>query len=342
VEPDDRAHRPAAILALQATTPGARPRSHPLRPHGPCRRSRSSGVRPRDGDRSCVGADSGLVVQLCGDAHLSNFGGFRLSRARHRLWTSTDFDETLPGPFEWDLKRLAAKPRAQAGAATSRPPAPPGRHRRGCRSYRPVHPGVRPDVEPRHSGTRASTPAMIALRWGSEVRRGRFANLERTVTKAKSKDHLKRSPILTHEVDGELRIPERSPLLVPTTSCFSDMGAPTFEEGRSLPRCAPTARPARATAAGSSRPTISSTSPRKVVAFGSVGTPVLGGPPHRAGTRRPRVPQVKTGRSGGHRSRSSPKCRFTNQGQRVARATADAWPPATSCSDGTAASGPDG
>ena len=50
---------------------------------------------------------TGLRVQLCGDAHLSNFGVFH-SPDRRLVFDVNDFDETLPGPFEWDLKRLAA------------------------------------------------------------------------------------------------------------------------------------------------------------------------------------------------------------------------------------------
>ena len=50
---------------------------------------------------------SGLWVQLCGDAHLSNFGAFA-SPSRRLVFDVNDFDETLPGPFEWDVKRLAA------------------------------------------------------------------------------------------------------------------------------------------------------------------------------------------------------------------------------------------
>src|ERR1700734_3106751 len=49
----------------------------------------------------------GLGVQLCGDAHLSNFGAFA-SPERNLVFDVNDFDETLPGPFEWDVKRLAA------------------------------------------------------------------------------------------------------------------------------------------------------------------------------------------------------------------------------------------
>ena len=50
---------------------------------------------------------AGLQVQLCGDAHLSNFGVFA-SPERRLLFDLNDFDETLPGPFEYDVKRLAA------------------------------------------------------------------------------------------------------------------------------------------------------------------------------------------------------------------------------------------
>ena len=50
---------------------------------------------------------SGLEVQACGDAHLSNFGLFA-SPERSLVFDINDFDETLPGPWEWDLKRLVA------------------------------------------------------------------------------------------------------------------------------------------------------------------------------------------------------------------------------------------
>ena len=51
--------------------------------------------------------NTGLQVQLCGDAHLSNFGVFATPE-RHLAFDVNDFDETHPGPFEWDVKRLAA------------------------------------------------------------------------------------------------------------------------------------------------------------------------------------------------------------------------------------------
>src|SRR5205814_9095199 len=52
-------------------------------------------------------AQSGLKVQCCGDAHLSNFGGFA-SPDRKLVFDINDFDETLPGPWEWDVERLSA------------------------------------------------------------------------------------------------------------------------------------------------------------------------------------------------------------------------------------------
>ena len=73
---------------------------------------------------------SGLRVQLCGDAHLSNFGAFA-SPERRLVFDVNDFDETLPGPFEWDVKRLAAS-LAVAGTRQRVPrQGPPQDHPRG-------------------------------------------------------------------------------------------------------------------------------------------------------------------------------------------------------------------
>ena len=75
---------------------------------------------------------SGLAVQACGDAHLSNFGIFG-SAERRLVFDVNDFDETLPGPWEWDVKRLAASMEvaarrmacpASSAARSSWPPSP--------------------------------------------------------------------------------------------------------------------------------------------------------------------------------------------------------------------------
>ena len=51
--------------------------------------------------------NTGIIVQVCGDGHLVNFGGFGTPE-RRLIFDVNDFDETLPGPWEWDLKRLGA------------------------------------------------------------------------------------------------------------------------------------------------------------------------------------------------------------------------------------------
>ncbi|BAJ31881.1 MULTISPECIES: DUF2252 domain-containing protein [Kitasatospora] len=79
--------------------------------------------------------DSGLTVQLCGDAHLVNFGLFA-SPERALLFDLNDFDETLPGPFEWDVQRLAA---SLAVAARENGESPEDAHRvvlEAVRGYR--------------------------------------------------------------------------------------------------------------------------------------------------------------------------------------------------------------
>ena len=68
-------------------------------------------------------AHTSLRVQLCGDAHLVNFGGFA-SPERSLVFDLNDFDETLPGPFEWDVKRLAASIEIAARSRAFRPQDP--------------------------------------------------------------------------------------------------------------------------------------------------------------------------------------------------------------------------
>lgn len=100
--------------------------------------------------------DTGLRAQLCGDAHLSNFGVFA-APDRRLVFDCNDFDETLPGPFEWDVKRLAAslaiagRERGFGRAATA-----------AARSRRPARPTARrcansPRCATSTSGTRGST-----------------------------------------------------------------------------------------------------------------------------------------------------------------------------------------
>ena len=79
---------------------------------------------------------SGLTAQLCGDAHLSNFGVFG-SPERQLVFDCNDFDETHPGPWEWDVKRLAA-----SVVVASRDLGFEERANRGRRGPGPVLPGA--------------------------------------------------------------------------------------------------------------------------------------------------------------------------------------------------------
>src|ERR1700730_6135401 len=105
--PELRQHDPLELLAEQAKT-----RVSDLIPirHGRMAATRfgycGGGADAMAADRSSS-PRTGLVVQLCGDAHLSNFGGFA-SPERDEVFDVNDFDETHVGHFEWDIKRLAA------------------------------------------------------------------------------------------------------------------------------------------------------------------------------------------------------------------------------------------
>ena len=98
---------PVALLLEQAADrmPGLVPVRHGRMAVSPFTYFRGAAL-PMAADLAATPA-SGLVVQLCGDAHLSNFGLFA-SPERNLVFDINDFDETLHGPFEWDVKRLAA------------------------------------------------------------------------------------------------------------------------------------------------------------------------------------------------------------------------------------------
>ena len=109
-------------------------------------------------------AATGLQTQLCGDAHLSNFGVFA-APDRTLVFDVNDFDETLPGPFEWDLKRLAAsfavagpRPRLRQEGPSREPTVEVGR------SYREAMRDPAPSATST-SGTRGSTSRRSSPGW---------------------------------------------------------------------------------------------------------------------------------------------------------------------------------
>ncbi|MGY1785140.1 DUF2252 domain-containing protein [Geodermatophilus sp. SYSU D00698] len=156
---------------------------------------------------------SGLTVQLCGDAHAANFGLFG-SPERRLLFDTNDFDETLPGPFEHDVRRLVASlelagrenglPRRQRRAVTV---AAGARYRTAMAEFA----GQR-DIEVWYAGLDAEalqhdlTPQLGA---------GARKRLTRALERARTRDSLQAFGKLTEVVDGRLRIRAEPPLLVP-------------------------------------------------------------------------------------------------------------------------------
>jgi uncharacterized protein (DUF2252 family) len=158
---------------------------------------------------------SGLRVQLCGDAHLSNFGGFA-APDRRLVFDINDFDETLPGPWEWDVKRLAAslviagrdrgfskkESRAAARAAATS-------YRTTIGSFAGMG---RLDV---WYARLDETQLMELAKERSKKDKHVSKTLERTIEKGRMKDSTRAFAKLTTTVDGEPRIRSDPPLIVP-------------------------------------------------------------------------------------------------------------------------------
>jgi uncharacterized protein (DUF2252 family) len=156
---------------------------------------------------------SGFEVQCCGDAHLSNFGVFA-SPERRLVFDLNDFDETLPGPWEWDVKRLAASMLIAA-------------RDNGCR----VRDEERVVLETvaRYRTAMAEFAAMRNLEvwyarlevesalaeFAPQLAKKTIKMTERTLAKARTKDSMAALSRLTAVVDGEVRIVDQSPLVVP-------------------------------------------------------------------------------------------------------------------------------
>src|SRR5262245_58153950 len=155
---------------------------------------------------------SGLRVQMCGDAHLSNFGVFA-APDRRLVFDLNDFDETLPGPWEWDLKRLAA-----SFEIAARENGFKRRDRRTviltvARTYRE---SIREFAKMRNLEVwYARLDAQEALESLQTERGKSVKKVRRAAAKAREKDSLRALDRLTEKVDGELRIASRPPLLVP-------------------------------------------------------------------------------------------------------------------------------
>jgi uncharacterized protein (DUF2252 family) len=166
---------------------------------------------------------SGLDAQLCGDAHLSNFGGFA-SAERSLVFDLNDFDEALPGPFEWDVKRLAASFDICARDRGFDDDVRRSAVLAAVRSYREAMRGFAKmgDLAVWYSRIDVAT-ILDRLRRDNDTKQAK--NVARAEAKARTKDSLKALSRLTHEVDGELRIVSDPPLVVPIEELVTDLPA---------------------------------------------------------------------------------------------------------------------
>ncbi len=178
---------------------------------------------------------AGLTVQMCGDAHLSNFGGYA-SPERHLVFDLNDFDETLPGPFEYDVKRLAASFTIAAQNNGFAKPDVKAVTLSSVASYRTAM------QEFAQMGTMELWYAHLSE---EEVRAGAIATLkgkgaskelrrsEKNIDKAHSRDSLQALSKLAEHVDGRYRIVSQPPVVIPARD-FGPGHAMSVEEVHKL------------------------------------------------------------------------------------------------------------
>jgi uncharacterized protein (DUF2252 family) len=162
--------------------------------------------------------DTGIVVQACGDAHISNFGGFA-APDRRLVFGPNDFDETLPGPWEWDVKRMAASVEI-AGRDIGLPADRRARivklamreYRRAMRTW-----AAESHLDVWYERLNASE---LVERFGGHLgRKGRVV-FERTFAKGRRKTSLRAVKKLTERAGGELRFRSVPPLLSPLRDLY--------------------------------------------------------------------------------------------------------------------------
>jgi hypothetical protein len=176
----------------------------------------------------------GLRVQLCGDAHVSNFGAFA-SPERRLVFDVNDFDETLPGPFEWDVKRLAAS--FVGGGAGQWVPGQgsPQDCARGGGGLPHGDAWVRAAAFAGRVVRAHMDIEQIISQFRSQIKAKRFKAGEKLLAKARTRDSMQALGKLTTVIDGRRQIISDPPVVVPVEELFSDMQADTiYEELRSV------------------------------------------------------------------------------------------------------------
>jgi uncharacterized protein (DUF2252 family) len=181
---------------------------------------------------------SGLTVQACGDAHLSNFGVFG-SAERSLVFDVNDFDETLPGPWEWDVKRLAA-----SLAIAGRERGFSEKERAGvvvdtASAYRTemAKLATMRDLDVWYARLDADTAlkelASVMAAGGKHEKKATSklkASADKQLAKARTRDSMQALGKLTEVVDGETRFISNPPLIVPIEELVPESEAANLTE----------------------------------------------------------------------------------------------------------------
>jgi uncharacterized protein (DUF2252 family) len=177
---------------------------------------------------------SGLRVQCCGDAHLSNFGVFA-SPERRLVFDINDFDETLPGPWEWDVKRLAASLliAANDNGFSARDAErvvleTVGQYREATRSFAAMK-----NLEVWYSRIDIDT---FMQEWGPQFEPAVLKRAEKNLAKARTRDSMSAFSKLTERVNGSAEIVDESPLIVPLRVLAPERSQEVFDELHELLR----------------------------------------------------------------------------------------------------------
>ncbi|KQY46175.1 hypothetical protein ASD18_01475 [Cellulomonas sp. Root137] len=213
--------------------------------------------------------DSGLDVQLCGDAHMSNFGVYGTPE-RRMLFDLNDFDETLPGPFEWDVKRLVASVEVAARSIGVDDRARRKILTEVAKTYRTA---IRDLAD---KGNLEVWYARIDIddflrEHRDDLGKAQVRRTESTVKKARTHDHLRAVGKLTEIVDGRRRFRSDPPLVTSLEEMLGDAAARIFTEamGELMRAYQSSLEPARRHLLSEYRVIDMA---RKVVGVGSVGT----------------------------------------------------------------------
>jgi hypothetical protein len=173
--------------------------------------------------------DSGLMVQACGDAHLSNFGIFG-SPERHLFFDVNDFDETASGPWEWDVKRLAASLEVAGRDNGFSKRERTGIVRRAVRSYRET---MRDFAAMPMLGVWYAHLDMDEMlpRFRSLLNPKKTPAVWRAIDKARAHDSHQAFEKLCHFPAGEPRIISDPPLIMPVEECIDGVDQRAVQEG---------------------------------------------------------------------------------------------------------------